>query len=63
MSDHTITAGSIVVDLTRSGNVRIRMLHDKPDGRCGLIREDEVVVERADVEDLIWALRALPRST
>lgn len=60
--DDMVIAGSMMATATPGGNIRVSTAHDV-DMRCALIRGGEVIVERADLDDLIRALTKLRNLT
>ena len=56
-----VSIGSAFAERGPSGNVRIGLTHSESQRGGGLLHgpTSDVVIERADVSDMIWALRLL----
>lgn len=58
----TFRKGSIIGEIAEGGNIKLSAAYDKPGKPTGLIRGDslpEVIIERADVDDVIAVLTTL----
>lgn len=61
----TIRKGSIIGFITEGGSTALSVVHQKPGNPSALIRnvdgQDVVVIERADIDDVIDVLKALKK--